>query len=154
MNNALILYDSLFGHIKKIALALSRGLEAGGFCVECIPIQDFKITEFQYYNIIGFGCPTISNGISKTMISFLTKIKHYDMKDKYGFAFETKRKHYLSGSAGKKIVKYLKTMNLKIIYPIITGFIINKERTLCDGTLNNMERIGIDISERLNNNMI
>ena len=90
MKKAVILYDSVYGNTKKVAMSLSRGLEAGGLHVDSNSIKDFNIGEMVNYDIIGIGGPTHYHGASKKMKSFLNKIKHHKMEGKYGFVFETR----------------------------------------------------------------
>ena len=153
MKKALILYDSVYGNTKKVAMSLSRGLEAGGIYVDCSPIQDFNIRELNNYNIIGIGGPTHFHGTSKYMKSFLDKIKRVKMEDKYGFAFQTKGEFRMARSAAKRITRYLKKMKLKIIYTTITGFVLDKEGPLRENTSYIMEQVGLNISDKLNNNI-
>ncbi|MFW9865281.1 MAG: flavodoxin domain-containing protein [Candidatus Thorarchaeota archaeon] len=151
MKKVIVLYDTVYGNTKKVAMSLSRGLEAGNLYVDCNSIQDFKIHELESYDAVGIGGPTHFHGISKSMKSFLKIIKKKRMENKLGFAFETKGDFHLAGSAGKKIIHYLKRMKLTIIYPPITGIVLNKEGPLEDRTLNNIEQIGLRISEKINN---
>ncbi|MFX1480226.1 MAG: flavodoxin domain-containing protein [Promethearchaeota archaeon] len=151
MKKVIILYDTVYGNTKKVAMSLSRGLEAGNLYVDCSSIQDFKIHEIENYDAVGIGGPTHFHGMSKSMRSFLKIIKKKRMENKLGFAFETKGDFHLAGSAGKKIMRYLKRMKLRIIYPPISGIVLNKEGPLEDRTLNNIEQIGLRISEKINN---
>ncbi|MFX1316131.1 MAG: flavodoxin domain-containing protein [Promethearchaeota archaeon] len=151
MKKALILYDSVYGNTKKIAMYLSRGLEAGGIFVDSSSIQNFSISEMKNYDVIGIGGPTHFHGISKNMKSFLSRIKHIKMEDKYGFAFETKGEFRLAGSAAKQITRYLKKMNLKIIHPTITGIVLYDEGPLRENTSDMMEQVGLAISDKVNN---
>jgi len=152
MKKAVILYDSVYGNTKKVAMSLSRGLEAGGLYVDSVPIQDFDIVEIKNYEIIGIGGPTHFHGASKQMKLFLKRIKHLKIGDKYGFAFETKADFRLAGSAAKRIIKYLKSMKFKIIYPTITGIVLDKEGPLQETTSDMMEQIGLNLSNKVNNN--
>jgi len=152
MIKAVILYDSVYGNTKKVAMSLNRGLEAGGLYVDSSPIQDFDIEELKNYDMIGIGGTTHFHGASKQMKLFLKRIKHLKMVDKYGFAFETKADFRLAGSAAKRIIKYLKSMKLKIIYPTITGIVLGKEGPLQETTSDMMEQIGLNISDKVNNN--
>jgi len=151
MKKALILYDSVYGNTKKIAMSLSRGLEAGAVLVDSRSIQDIDISELKNYDVIGIGGPTHFHGASKYMKSFLSKLKHVRLESKAGFAFETKADFWLAGSAAKKIIRHLKKMRIKLIHPTITGIVLDKEGPLEDSTSNTMEQIGIKISEKLNN---
>jgi len=154
MKKALILYDSVYGNTKKVAMSLSRGLEAGGLYVDSNSIQDFNIIELENYDIIGVGGPTHFHGASKQMKLFLKRIKHFKMENKYGFAFETKVDFRLAGSAAKRITRYLKKINLKIIHPTITGVVLDKEGPLQGTTSEMMEQVGLNISDKINNHSI
>jgi flavodoxin len=151
MKKAIILYDSVFGNTKKVAMSLSRGLEAGGLYVDSSSIEDFDILELNSYDIIGIGGPTHYHGASKKMKSFLNKIKHLKMETKYGFAFETKGEFRFAGSAAKRIIRYLNKIKIKIIHPTITGIVLDQEGSLKDATLNLMEQVGLNISDKMNN---
>ncbi|MFX1495128.1 MAG: flavodoxin domain-containing protein [Promethearchaeota archaeon] len=150
MKKALILYDSVYGNTKKVAMSLSRGLEAGGIYVDSNSIQDFNTIELKNYNLIGIGGPTHFHGASKAMKSFLSKVKHLKLENKQGFAFETKADFRLAGSAAKRIIRYLRKMKIKIIHSTISGIVINKEGPLQENSLNKMEKIGLNIAEKLN----
>ena len=150
MKKAIILYDSLYGNTRKVAMSLTRGLESGGVYVDVIPIQDFEMNQLNNYEFIGIGGPTHFHGASKPMKSFLSKIEHLILKNKVGFAFETKADFKFSGSAAKHIVRSLKQMNIRVIHPIITGIVLNKEGPLEDSTSSSIEQIGLSISEKMN----
>ncbi|MFX1570230.1 MAG: flavodoxin domain-containing protein [Promethearchaeota archaeon] len=151
MKKAIILYDTVFGNTKKVAMSLSRGLEAGGLYVDSSSIEDFNIIDLNNYDIIAIGGPTHYHGASKKMKSFLSKIKHLKMDNKFGFAFETKGEFRLAGSAAKRITRYLNKIKIKIIHHIVTGTVLNQKGPLKDRTLDLMEQIGLDISDRINN---
>ena len=150
MKKVLILYDSVYGNTKSIAMALSRGLEAGNFYVDCISIQGFDIGEIKKYDVIGIGGPTHFHGTSKVMKSFLRKITHLDLENRLGFAFETKGDLRLGGSAAKRIMKSLKKMNIELVNHAITGIVLDKEGSLQDKSLERAEQIGLNISEKIN----
>jgi flavodoxin len=151
MKKALVLYDSVYGNTKRVAMALSRGFEAGGIYVDCKSIQNVDTKEVKNYDIIGIGGPTHFHGASKEIKLFLNRIKLFKMDGKYGFAFETKGDFRLTGSAAKRILRYLKKMNLKIIHSPITGIVVNKEGPLLEKSLELMEQVGLNISDKVNN---
>lgn len=150
MKKAIILYDSVYGNTKKVAMSLSRGLEAGGLYVDSCSIQDFDNIELKNYEVIGIGGPTHFHGASKHLKSFLKRIKYLKMEDKYGFAFETKGDFRLAGSAARRVTRYLKKMKLKIIHPTFTGIVLNKEGPLQENTSDMMEQAGLNISDKVN----
>ncbi|MFX1306616.1 MAG: flavodoxin family protein [Promethearchaeota archaeon] len=154
MKRALIVYDSVYGNTKKVAMSLSRGLEAGGIYVDCYFIQDLDLVSITNYDAIGIGGPTHFHGVSKPIKSFLKKINHLNIEKKQVFVFETKADFRLAGSSAKKIIKYLKKMKMEIIHPPITGIVFDKEGPLKKNTSDVMEQIGLKISDKLNNNVI
>ena len=154
MKKALIVYDSIYGNTRKVAMALSRGLEAGGIYVDSKFVSDCRPDELEDYDIIGIGGPTHFHGVSKSIKLFLSKLEKIKLKDKTGFAFETKAEVPLAGSAGKKIMKSLKKMDLKIIDVNITGKVLEKEGPLVESTLKVMEQLGITISDKVNQELL
>jgi len=153
MIKTLVLYDSLFGNTKKIAMSLSRGLEAGGLHVDSSSIDNFDIGKLNNYDIIGIGGPTHYHGASKKMKSFLKSIKNLKIEGKYGFAFETKGEFRLAGSAAKRITRYLRKIKIKILHSTITGIVLDQEGPLKDNTLDLMEQVGLNISNKINNSI-
>ncbi|MFW9951630.1 MAG: flavodoxin domain-containing protein [Candidatus Thorarchaeota archaeon] len=149
--SVVIVYDSLFGNTKKIAMSLSRGLEAGGLPVDSFSINKFDVRKLMNYQVIGIGSPTHMRGVSKPMKLFLSKMKRLNLKNKKVFAFETKASFRFSGSAAKKILRTIKMMKIEVFYPIITGFVVGKEGPLEGGTLTNVEEMGLNIAEKLKN---
>ena len=146
---AVIIYDSKFGNTKKVAMSLSRGLEAGNIQIDCVYVIDFDISKLNHYDLIGIGAPTHYRRASKPVKSFLSKIKHLKLEKKQFFAFETRTSVFLGGSAAKYILKRLRKMKLNIIFRKITGVVINDEGPLENNTLKKMEKIGVDISDKL-----
>ncbi len=128
-------------------MALSRGLEAGGFMVDCSSIQNFNLDDLRAYHLIGLGAPTHFRRPSKQMRRFLTQFKRLLLRDKKGFAFETKARMFFAGSAGNRISKTLVKMKVRVLYPIVSGIVINREGPLEEDTLSRMESVGIEISE-------
>ena len=147
MKKALVLYHSLYGNTKKVAMSISRGLESGGFYVDCKSINDVDVKDLYHYDVIGIGGPTHFHGVSKQMKSYLKKTKGLGLENKDGFTFETKGDFKMAGSASKRIKRYLKKMKLRIIHPTISGIVLDKEGPLEDNTLELMEQVGINISE-------
>jgi flavorubredoxin len=150
MKKALILYDSVYGNTKKLAMSLGRGLESGGIYVDVIHIQEFELKEVNKYDLIAIGGPTHFHGASKQMKLFLSKLKHLRLNDKLGLAFETKVDFSFSGSAAKRIIRYLNKMKVRLVYPTITGIVLDKEGPLENSTSTTMEQIGLVISEKVN----
>lgn len=147
----LILYDSLFGNSKKVAISLSRGLEEGGILVDCSSIREFEVKKITSYHVIGLGGPTHNRNMSKPMKAFLSKIRSFSLVGKKAFAFETKLDVPFAGSSGKNILKSITKMKMNVLHPLITGIVTAQEGPLTSNTLNNMEEIGLEIADILYN---
>ena len=151
-NRIIVLYDSKFGNTKKIAISLSRGLEAGGLTVDCISIHDFNIENILSYDVIGLGGPTHFRGMSKPMKEFISEIKKLNLEGKRAFVFETKADFSLAGSSGKKILKVLSKLKLNILYGLISGIVTEQQGSLVNGTLSMMEKFGLEIADIIYSN--
>ena len=92
MKKALLLYESFDKYLKKVAMAISRGLEAGNIIVDSVSIKKVNVEEVYGYDVIGVGGSTNTNGVSKKMKIFLEKMRKLNMEKKYGFAFDIKKK--------------------------------------------------------------
>ena len=90
MSKTIILYDSMFGNIEKLAKALTRGMKKPGIDATCKKVDGTQIDELANYEFIALGGPTHITGISKPMKTFLEKLGEVDLKDKKGFCFDTR----------------------------------------------------------------
>ncbi len=152
MNRALILYDSVNENVKKVAMAITRGLEAGNVFVNSIPIEKFDINELNYYKLIAVGVSTNSHGLSNQMKLFLKKMKKLKIEAKYRFVFETRTDKKFTESVAKRISKNLKNMGMKMIHPTLKRIPITKDGPLEKKIFNKMEQIGLKISEKMTYN--
>lgn len=88
---ALIVYDTMWGATKKIALALKDGLEAAGVPVVVRFLQTSHISEIMTdvltSKALFLGSPTLNNGMLPTMSAFLTYLKGLRPQNRMGLAF-------------------------------------------------------------------
>lgn len=148
MTKALLIYDPHYANIKKVAMAISRGLEAGKVSVDTISSEDINVDKLYDYDLIAIGCVKY-DGISKQLKSFLNTLNSLNMEEKYGLVFEIEAEGMLAKSVGKRINRYLKNMKMKMIHPIIIELSTNKEGTLKNKILVKMEQVGLNISLKL-----
>lgn len=151
MTKVLLIYDPFYANIKKVAMAISRGLEAGKVSVDTIPSEDINVDKLHDYDLIAIGCVNSYDGISKQLKSFVNTMNSFNMEGKYGFVFEIKAEGMHAKSAGKRINRYLKNMKMKMIHPIIIELIKNKDGTIKNKIFVNMEQVGLNISLKLDN---
>jgi len=146
----LLLYESGFENTKKMAMLLSRGLEAGGFLVDVLSIQEVHGENLENYNFFAIGVSSVNRRISKSMKVFLDKIIGIKLNQKTIFLFEAKKKFHLIGSPAKKMIGYLEKLNLNVVHPIVTEYIAGRRGRLEDKTLKAMEKVGLRMAEKLN----
>ncbi len=88
---ALIVYDTMWGSTKKIALKLKEGLEAAGVPVVIRFLQTSHISEIMTdvltSKAILIGSPTLNNGMLPTVSAFLTYLKGLRPQNRTGLAF-------------------------------------------------------------------
>ncbi len=74
-------------------------------------------------DLIAVGGPTEMHRASAPMREFLSKLKHVDLKGKYGFAFDTKLNSRWAGDASNSIDGALKASGAQILMPRTSAFV-------------------------------
>jgi flavorubredoxin len=89
--SVIVLYDSMWGATKTMALAIARGIESKGLGVKALNIaksdRSDLVTEIFKARGVVFGSSTINNGILADAAALLDVIKGLKMKNKIGAAF-------------------------------------------------------------------
>ncbi|MBM5804700.1 MAG: hypothetical protein FJZ49_01280 [Candidatus Verstraetearchaeota archaeon] len=145
MKRAIVIYDTKFGNTEKIARALACGMEKQGVKVDCVKADEVDVDKLVEYDFLVIGGPTHAFGVSKPMKAFLEKLRSVDIKGKKAFAFDTKYKSWLAGSAGKGIEKTLKGLGMSIVKPHSSAIIKGSEGPLEEGMEEMFERIGGEV---------
>ncbi|MCW4020502.1 MAG: flavodoxin family protein [Candidatus Bathyarchaeota archaeon] len=147
MKKAIVVYDTRFGNTEKIAKALAQGIAGQGTKVECLKVEEVKVSKLADYDLIAIGGPTHVLGVSQSMKKFLGKLRNADIKGKKAFAFDTKLKHRFAGSAAKGIEKRLRKLGLDIVKPHVSAMVAGKEGPLEDGMTELFRRIAVEIAK-------
>jgi flavorubredoxin len=147
MRRAIVVYDTKFGNTEKIAKALARGMEKGGVKVDRVKADEADVNRLGEYDFLAFGSPTHAFGISKPMKTFLEKLKSVNLKGKKAFAFDTKFKSWLAGSAGKGIEKRLRGFGMIIVKPYTSAIVKGVKGPLEESMEEIFEKIGVEIAE-------
>ncbi|MGC8895979.1 MAG: flavodoxin family protein [Candidatus Bathyarchaeia archaeon] len=147
MKRAIVIYDTKFGNTEKIAKALARGMEKGGVKVDYVKADEVDVNRLGEYDFLAFGSPTHAFGISKPMKTFLEKLKSVNLKGKKAFAFDTKFKSWLAGSAAKGIEKRLRGLGMIIVKLCTSAIVKGSEGPLAEGMEESFEKIGTEIAE-------
>lgn len=111
-----ILYDTMWGATKKMALSIAKGLENKGVPAKVINTAKYDkndiITEVFRSKGIIVGSSTINNGILSSMAAILEMIKGLKFKEKVAAAFGS---YGWSGESVKIIEGWLKESGFEII---------------------------------------
>jgi len=109
-NQALIVYDTMWGSTKKIALSLKEGLEAAGVPVVIRFLQTSHISEIMTDVLISktvlIGSPTLNNGMLPTVSAFLTYLKGLRPQNRLGLAFGS---YGWGGQGAKEVAAAMET---------------------------------------------
>ena len=150
MGKALVVYHSVYGNTEKVARALAKGLEDGGVDVDCLRVDAVEFDKLSGYDLLVVGSPVHGWNASPSIEEFLEVLKNVDgLSGKKAFAFDTKMKSRLAGSAGGKIEEKLKRLGFKIVKPYVSAVVKGSEGPLEEGTEETFRQIGSELARML-----
>ncbi len=150
MSRALVLYHSLFGNTKAIAISLAKGIAESAIAADCLSIEEVDINQIKNYAFLAIGGPTHMIGLSKPMKAFLKKLKSANLRGMKGFSFDTrnhsrlnkKRWLVLENSAARRIEGKMKGMKIRIIQPRQSAIVHGREGPLEPGAEEKFKELG------------
>lgn len=108
---ALIVYDTMWGSTRKMAIALQQGIEDNGVPVIMRSLQTSHISQIVpdllNARLVLVGSPTLNNGMLPTVAAFLTYIKGLRPRKRTGFAFGS---HGWGGQGAREVAAVLTEM--------------------------------------------
>ncbi len=117
---ALIVYDTMWGSTKKIALALQDGLEDAGIPVTVRFLQTNHISEIMPDVLVSkailIGTPTLNNGMLPSVSAFLTYLKGLRPKNRIGFAFGS---YGWGGQGAKEVKAFMQSMGWEVPLDVV-----------------------------------
>ncbi len=143
---ALVIYDSLYGNTEKVARALASGMREGGIEVDCVRANTVDTATLGAYDMLVIGGPTHKLGLSDPMKAFMKQLEGADIKNKQAFAFDTKFKSRLAGSAGKKIEQQMRQNGMEVIMPHVSAIVTGSEGPLKEGTEAQFKQTGTELA--------
>jgi flavorubredoxin len=147
---ALVVYDSLYGNTEKVAKALAAGLESGGVDVDVVKVEAVRLDELGGVDLLCVGAPVHAWNASKPMKEFLERLKSVEgLTGKKAFAFDTKMKSRLAGSAGDKIERKLKDLGLTIAKHSESAIVTGREGPLEEDAEGTFKQIGSELAKML-----
>jgi flavorubredoxin len=147
---ALVVYDSMYGNTEKVAEALAVGLESGGVDVHVVKVDGVKFDEIGDVDLLCVGSPVHGWSASKPVKEFLGCLKSVEgLSGKKAFAFDTKMKSRLAGSAGGKIERKLEDLGLIIAKPSESAIVKGREGPLEESAEWTFKQIGAELAKIL-----
>lgn len=150
MAKALVVYYSVYGNTEKVAKALASGLESGGVDVEVAKVDAIKFDELNKVDLLCIGTPVHAWSASKPikeLVEHLTSVE--GLKGKKAFAFDTKMRSWLAGSAGGKVERKLKDLGLRILRHSESAVVKGREGPLEENAETTFTRIGVELAKML-----
>jgi flavorubredoxin len=145
---ALVVHHSVYGNTEKVAKALATGLESNGVDVEIVKVNAVKLDELGEVDLLCVGGPVHAWNASKPVKEFLERLKSVEgLSGKKAFAFDTKLKSRLAGSAGGKIERKLKNLGLTIAKPSESAIVKGKEGPLEENAEETFKQIGAELAK-------
>jgi len=150
MTKALIVYYSLYGNTEKVANALATGLQSGGCDVETVKVDAVNLRGLSEIDLLCVGTPVHAFNISKPVKEFLERLMNQEgLSGKKAFAFDTKMKSRLAGTAGGKIEKKLKQLGFEIVKPAKSAVVKGREGPLEEDAEETFKQIGAELARMM-----
>lgn len=150
MAKALVVYDSVYGNTEKVAKALAAGLESSKVEVSCVKVDKVEVDRLGEVDLLAVGSPTHAWSASKPVKEFLERLKSVNgLSGKKAFAFDTKMKSRLAGSAGGKIEGKLKGLGLTIVKPHASAVVKGREGPLEEGAEEAFNQLGAELAKMM-----
>jgi len=147
---ASVVYYSLYGNTEKVAKALAAGLESGGVDVNVVKVDEVKFDELGEVDLLCVGSPVHAWNTSKPVQDFLERLKSVEgLTGKKAFAFDTKMKSRLAGSAGGKIERKLKDLGLTIARHSESAIVKGRDGPLEESAEDTFKQIGAELAKML-----
>ncbi|MGI6067033.1 MAG: FprA family A-type flavoprotein [Bacillota bacterium] len=112
---ALIVYDTMWGSTKEIAIALASGLEAAGIPVITRSLQTSHMSEIMSDVLVSkgilIGSSTLNNGMLPSVAGFLNYLKGLRPQKRLGFAFGS---YGWGGQGAKNVQEVLQSMGWEL----------------------------------------
>ena len=148
MTKAYVVYDSIYGNTEKIAKSLATGLESGGAEAEVAKVDEVKFDELNKADMLCIGTPVHGWNASKPIREFLERLASVEgLNCKRAFAFDTKMKSRLAGSAGGKIEKRLRDLGLTVVRPSESAIVMGREGPLEEGAEERFKQMGVELAK-------
>src|SRR4051794_4855629 len=125
---ALVLYDSKFGHTEQLARAIGDAL-GREYTARVFPVTHAPPFTRQGIDLLVIGGPTHAHGMSAPMKALLSELHRGDLAGVVAATFDTRfhMARLLSGSAARSIAQRLERAGCRMLAPP-ESFFVERER--------------------------
>lgn len=129
--NTLIIYDSIYGNTKLVALTIAEALEEFGK-TKAMKVDEEDVPFLEDYDLIVLGSPTQNRKPTENIMEFLDDLIKILTPKNFTACFDTRynMSKWKSGSALKHIVKKLNKAGSKELLPPESFFINRVDKNL------------------------
>lgn len=140
----------MYGNTEQVAEALAAGLQSGGCDVKTAKVDAVKFDELSDIDLLCVGTPVHAWNVSRPVKKFLGQLTGLEgLSGKKAFAFDTKLRSRLAGSAGGKVDKKLSGIGFEIVRPAQSAIVLGKEGPLEEGAEETFKQIGTELASML-----
>jgi flavorubredoxin len=147
MKNVIIIYHSVYGNTLQLAQALARNLMENNVRASMVKVEDVNLNNIAEYDTFIIGSPTHNQKEPSLIKDFLDNLKNLNLKNKKAFAFDTKLRSPLAGSAARRIEERLKKMKIKIIFPYTSAIVQTTQGPLEAGSVEKFQELATQITK-------
>ncbi len=127
---SLIVYDTNYGHTRRVAEAVADGL--GG---RAVATAEVRLEELSGLDLLVAGSPIVGWKPTERMLAFLAGLGRDRLKGVKAAAFDTRVKLFIHGDAAGKINRALEAAGAEIIEPPGFFYVKGKEGPLFEGEI-------------------
>ena len=143
---ALVVYYSRFGNTEKIAEILAESLQRGGIETKKARVDEVRLDEVRQSDLICIGTPVYAWDIPTPVKDFINQLKGmFGLSCKKAFAFDTKLKSKLAGSASTKVEEILKDLGFSIVKPANSAIVLDIKGPLEEGAEQAFKQTGTEL---------
>jgi flavodoxin I len=134
--NILVVYDSTYGNTEEVAQAIANTL-AGSGSARLLRVNKVQPSDLQDVDLLVLGCPTHRQRPTAAIQAFLESIPTTSLSGVSAAAFDTRyhKPRLLTGSAARRVAKYLRKAGASMEVPPQSFFVVFREGPLEDGEL-------------------
>ncbi len=132
--NALVVYDSQFGHTETIARAIASVLAEHG-AASAVPVAQAVPDSLAELDLLVLGGPTQYHEATPEMLAWVEQRPSAILSKLPAAAFDTRYRmsSWLSGSAARAVARALKQRGGDLLVPPVSFFVVGREGPLEDG---------------------